>query len=223
MSGSVFTHDSYALTLAEFCDLPVISVNYRLAPENPYPAALEDCHVALEWCAQHGHTIGIDGSRLAVGGDSAGGNLAAALSLKARDANGPPIGFQFLIFPCLDTDFDRPSYRQDRDPGLSREQMMAFWNSYLGGKVNTADYLARPMMCPDLSGSPPAYVLTADLDPLRDEGLAFAEKFREASVPVVARNVDGAIHGFIRARFFSDTVTAEVRRMCEHIRAALLR
>jgi acetyl esterase len=222
VSGSVFTHDVYAITLAEFCNLPVISVNYRLAPESPYPAALDDCYVALEWCGQYGHVLDIDGSRVAVGGDSAGGNLAAALCLRARDAGGPPIAFQFLVFPCLDTDFGRLSYARAADPGLSREQMIAFWSHYLQGRLDTADYLARPMACPDVSGVPPAYVLTADLDPLRDEGLAFAARLQDAGVPVTARNVNGAIHGFIRARYCSEVVTTEARLMCEAIRNVLL-
>lgn len=222
VSGSIFTHDIYAISIAEFTRLPVISVNYRLAPENAYPSALDDCHFVLQWVIDHGSIFNFDASRIIIGGDSAGGNLAAALALKMRDENRKDIIYQYLIFPCLDTDFETDSYLHNKnDPFLSREQMMGFWNDYLRGKLNTEDYLALPKRCHDLSGLPPAYILAADLDPLRDDALHYGKKMARAGVTVTVRNVEGAIHGFVRARFFSNVVEKEILNLAAAIRQSI--
>ena len=222
VSGSIFTHDIYAISIAEFTGLPVISVNYRLAPENAYPSALDDCYFVLQWVIDHGSIFDFDASRIIIGGDSAGGNLAAALALKMRDENRTDVIYQYLIFPCLDTDFETDSYLHNKnDPFLSREQMIGFWNDYLRGKLNTEDYLALPQRCHDLSGLPPAYILAADLDPLRDDALLYGKKMARAGVPVTVRNVEGAIHGFVRARFFSNVVEKEILNLASAIRQSI--
>ncbi|MCZ6472643.1 MAG: alpha/beta hydrolase [SAR324 cluster bacterium] len=222
VSGSVFTHDVYALGIAEAAGLPVISVNYRLAPENPYPAAVEDAYFALTWLAENAGMMRIDPDRIAVGGDSAGGTLTAACTLMARDNGTPPIRFQYIIFPAVDTDFDSGTVvSNNHDPFLSREDMIYYWGAYLEGNYRTTDPYAVPMRAEDLSGLPPAYVLTAEHDPLRDEGERWGERLAAAGVPTEVRRAPGAIHGFLRARFVSRVAEDELERLGAAIRAGL--
>lgn len=223
VSGSIFTHDVYALGIAESAGLPVISINYRLAPENPYPAAPEDCYAALCWIVDHADLMGVDASRIALGGDSAGGTLTAACTLMARDRGGPPIRFQYLIFPALDTDFDAGSaVTNTDDPFLSREDLIYYWSAYLQGELETDDPYAVPMRARDLANLPPAYVLTAEHDPLRDEGERYGHRLAEAGVPTVIRRAPGAVHGFLRARLVSRLAEEEVERLGAAIREGLL-
>ena len=136
VSGSIATHDVYALGIAEVSGLPVISVNYRLAPENPYPAAVEDAYDALVWIGEHADRLDLEADRLAVGGDSAGGTLTAAVTLMARDRSGPDIAYQYMVFPALDTDLDSGSYLTNtEDPFLSRDHMAYYWDAYLEGRL----------------------------------------------------------------------------------------
>jgi acetyl esterase len=222
VSGSVFTHDVYALGIAETTGLPVISVNYRLAPENPYPAALDDCYFTLSWLAENAALMRIDPARIAVGGDSAGGTLTAACTLMARDRGAPSIKFQYIIFPAVDTDFDAGSVvTNTEDPFLSRDDMIYYWGAYLEERLDTDDPYAVPMRAKDLSNLPPAYVLTAEHDPLRDEGERWGERLAEAGVPAEVRRAPGAIHGFLRARFVSRVAEEELERLGAAIRAGL--
>ncbi len=222
VSGSIHTHDVYALGIAESAGAEVISVNYRLAPENPYPAAAEDCYFALCWMAENADRLGIDGSRIAIGGDSAGGALAAACTLMARDKNGPKIKYQYLIFPTLDTDFDTASYiANTEDPFLTREDCIYYWRSYLQDALDTTDPYAAPMRATDLSNLPPAYILTAEHDPLRDDGERYGERLIEAGVEATVRRAPGTIHGFVRARFTSKVAEEEVETLGRAIREAL--
>jgi len=215
ISGSVFTHDVYAVALAETAGLPVVSVNYRLAPENPFPAAVEDCFFALRWISRQGDALGLNQRCLILAGDSAGGNLAAACSLKARDEGGPPIALQVLLYPCLDTNLDTDSYRANtNDPGLTRAAMEFIWKVYLidGGE---GDPLATPLIAKDLTDLPPAYILTGDLDPLRDDGLKYGERLKAAGVPTTVRNVEGGMHGMLRAFTHSEVVREELRLLAK--------
>ena len=222
VSGSIHTHDVYALGIAESAGAQVISVNYRLAPENPHPAAADDCYFALSWVAENADRLGIDGGRIAVGGDSAGGNLGAACALMARDKNGPKIKYQYLIFPMLDTDFDTASYiANTEDPFLSRDDCIHYWRSYLQDDFDTPDVYAAPMRTADLSNLPPAYILTAEHDPLRDDGERYGERLIEAGVPTTIRRAPGTIHGFVRARFTSKAAEEEVEALGRAIREAL--
>ncbi len=222
VSGSIATHDVYALGIAESSGLPVISVNYRLAPENPYPAAVEDAYDALVWIVEHADRLELDAGRLAVGGDSAGGTLTAALTLMARDRGGPGIAYQYMVFPALDTNFDSGSYLTNTDdPYLSRDNMAYYWDAYLDGRLDTADPYAVPMRATDLSGLPPAYVLTAESDPLRDEGERYGERLAQAGVTTTVRRAPGTIHGFLRARYVSRVAEAELETMCRAIREGL--
>jgi acetyl esterase len=223
VSGSVHTHDVYALGLAEAADLPVVSVNYRLAPENPYPAGLEDCYFALNWLAGHGAAQGWDPARIAIGGDSAGGTLAAACALMAADRGEPALRMLYLIFPALDTRFDEGSMVGNRsDPFLSREDLIYYWDAYLQGHLDSDDPYAVPARALRLHGLPPTFVLTAEHDPLRDEAEQFGRRLREAGVPTEVRRAPGAIHGFLRARLVSRLAEEETLRLGQALREALM-
>ena len=195
--GTIETHDGTCRALARASGAAVLSVGYRLAPETRFPGPLDDCFEALVWAKVHAHDLGVDGARLAVGGDSAGGNLAAAVAIRARDAGGPALRHQLLIYPVTDTDFTRASYRENGTGNyfLSRAMMTWFWKQYLGaqtGHVEGATLLGTA----DLSNLPPASLYMAQYDPLRDEGVAYAEALRAAGNSVHSEVVPGMIHGF---------------------------
>ena len=196
--GSAAEFDVIARQLANASNAIVVSVDYRLAPEHPYPAPLDDCWRALQWTAAHAAELGGDATRLAVGGDSAGGNLAAVCAQRARDAGGPALALQVLVYPVCDCDFDTASYVANAEGYLlEREEMQWFFDCYTeGGKHDARDPSISPRRAADLHGLPPALVLTAEYDPLCDEGEAYAAQLRGAGVPVEQRRYDGLIHGF---------------------------
>jgi len=205
--GSIATHDGSCRALANRTGAVVASVGYRLAPEHPYPAALDDCFAATCWVAAHADDLGVDPGRLAVAGDSAGGNLAAAVCLAARDRGGPTIAFQTLVYPVTDLEPDRwPSMAANADgPLLTRAAMDWFIGHYAGDPPPLDDALAAPIRAADLSGLPPAHVSTAGHDPLQDEGAAYAEALAAAGVPVAHDDFPTLIHGFVG---FADVVPA---------------
>lgn len=199
MMGSVQTHDSYCRSLCLRADAIVVSVEYRLAPEHKFPAGLEDAYAAALWLNANARRLGVQHDRIAVGGDSAGGNLAAATALLARDRGAPPLCFQLLIYPVLDYRFDTASYLENASGyHLTREDMLWTWRQYLGNELDGYSPLASPLQAEDLSRLPAALVITAQYDPLRDEGSAYARRLSEAGVPVIYRCYDGMIHGFVR-------------------------
>ncbi len=195
--GSLDSHDASLRSLANAAGCTVVSVDYRLAPEHRHPAAAEDCYAATCWVAQNARSLGTETERLAVGGDSAGGNLAAVTALLARERRGPRLCHQLLVYPVTDHDFERESYR-DHAEGyfLGREDMRWFWNHYVPERALRDLFTASPLRAGDLSGLPPASVLTAEFDPLRDEGEAYAARLSEAGVPVRLTRYAGMIHGF---------------------------
>ena len=194
--GNIGTHDTLCRHLANASQTVVISVDYRLAPEHPFPLPLEDCQDVLNHVAAEAKTFGLDSARLAVAGDSAGGNLATALAIKARDENGPAIRLQLLVYPVIDSRCDTDSYEAfATDHGLSKQEMLWFWQCY-AGDTHRAHPLASVNHTTNLSGLPPARVLTAEYDVLRDEGEAYAKQLEAAGVPVELERYDGLIHGF---------------------------
>ena len=195
--GSLETHDNVCRGLANAAECLIASVDYRLAPEAKFPAPVEDAYAGTEWVARNAAELGADPTRLAVGGDSAGGNLAAAVCLMARERGGPPIGFQLLVYPVLDYNFDTPSYRENAEGYvLYKADMEYYWRHYLADERDGSNPLASPLRAESLSGLPPALVITAELDPLRDEGEAYAARLEQAGVPVTCTRYDGMIHGF---------------------------
>lgn len=204
--NNIETHDDLARRLAAACQCTVISVDYRLAPEHKYPAAVNDAWAALLWVSEHGREYGIDPSRIAVCGDSAGANLAAVLCLLTRDRGGPPIAFQALAYPVADCDFDRPSYHRNADGYfLTRSQMQWFWQQYVASAEQMAEPYASPLRAQSLAGLPPALVFTAEYDPLCDEGEAYAAALAAAGVRTTVLRYQGMIHGFLkRVESFDD-------------------
>jgi acetyl esterase len=195
--GNRETHDATCRALTNAAGCIVASVDYRLAPEHKFPAAVEDSYAATRWIADHATSIGADPTRIAVGGDSAGGNLAATVSLAALERGGPPLVFQLLVYPVTDHAYDTPSYKDNADGYfLTRDAMVWFWNHYLDREADGRNPLASPLRARDLQNLPPAFVMTAEYDPLRDEGEAYAKRLREAGVPVTLNRYDGTIHGF---------------------------
>lgn len=196
--GNIETHDATARWLANRAGIAVISVDYRLCPEQVFPAAADDCFHATQWIASHGAELGVDGSRLAVGGDSAGGNLAAVVALMARDAGGPEIRLQVLVYPAVDARMEHPSIEENATGLLlTKQDMEWFYGHYgLGTCVEADDWRLSPLLAPSHAGVAPAVVITAELDLLRDEGDLYADVLRRAGVEVDHQRYDGMIHAF---------------------------
>jgi acetyl esterase len=193
--GDLDTADSTCRALANATGAVVVSVDYRLAPEHPFPAAVDDCEAALEWVLANGDTLGADVTRVAVGGDSAGGNLAAVVSIAARD-KGVSLRHQLLVYPVTDGTFSQPSMDENAEGYLLTKASMLWFGEHYFGNGDAKDPRLSPLYVDDLSGVAPATVLTAEFDPLRDEGEAYAERLREADVPVELTRYDGMVHGF---------------------------
>ncbi len=195
--GSLNTHDPICRALAAWSGCVVVSVDYRLAPEHPFPVPLEDSYAALVYLAEHAGDFGADGNRVAVAGDSAGGNLAAEMCLLARDRNGPVVSYQLLFYPITDANFTTASYN-DNAQGyvLRKSDMQWFWNQYIAEANKRSDPFASPLQA-ELHDLPAACVVTAQYDTLRDEGDAYAEKLRAAGVAVEHIECVGMVHGFI--------------------------
>ncbi|NMI00963.1 alpha/beta hydrolase [Pseudonocardia acidicola] len=195
--GELDTVDRPVRGIANRTGAVIVSVDYRLAPEHRYPAAFDDSYAATVWVAEHAAELGGDPARIAVAGDSAGGNLAAAVALAARDRGGPNLVAQLLIYPVTDFAFSTRSYEENGEGYLlQRGSMTWFWAHYLGAQDLGKDPYACPARADDLVGLPPAFVATAEFDPLRDEGEAYAERLRESGVDVTAKRYDGMVHGF---------------------------
>jgi len=195
--GDLDTHDVVCRKLADEGRLVVLSVDYRRAPEHKFPAAVEDAVAATAWIAKHAGKLGIDAARLFVGGDSAGGNLAAVVALSARDGNGPVIAGQVLIYPATDFAMTHPSHREvETSILLTHSVIRWFRDHYLNSAADALDWRASPARAETLSRLPPAFVLTAGADPLRDEGEDYAKRLKEAGVAVTYRTFPGQFHGF---------------------------
>ena len=220
--GDLESHDNFCRALANRTRVVVVAVDYRLAPEHRYPAAAEDCYAAACWVAEHGAEIGVDGSRIAVAGDSAGGNLSAAVALMARDRGTPALRHQVLIYPVADHDFETASYR-DNATGylLTRDDMQWFWRHYVPDEAQRDEAYASPLRAEKLGGLPPATVVTAEYDPLRDEGEAYAARLREAGVPTVATRYAGQVHGFVSLFEVFDQGKVATEQIATALRAAL--
>jgi acetyl esterase len=218
--GDLETHDRICRALANRAGCLVLSVDYRLAPEHRFPAAAEDCYAATLWTARNAEALGADPARIAVGGDSAGGNLSAVVALMARDRKEPQICFQLLVYPVTDAGCDTPSYDENAEGYLlTRDAMQWFWNHYTGSGGDREHLYASPLRARSVHGTPPALVLTAEFDPLRDEGERYAALLREHGVAVTLTRYDGMIHGF----FGMTTMLDQARTAMDEAAAALRR
>jgi acetyl esterase len=219
--GDLYTHDGICRSLTNAAACAVASVDYRLAPEAKYPVAAEDSYTALCWMAANAGRLGIDPRRVAVGGDSAGGNLATVVALMARDRRGPSLVYQALIYPVTDHGFDTPSYQENATGYvLTREAMRWFWRHYLARDEQGAEAYASPLRAANLAGLPSALVLTAECDPLRDEGEIYAARLRDAGVPVTLTRYSGMFHGFFRMTRMLDKARAALDEVAGSLRKA---
>ena len=200
--GNLDTHDAVCRAIAKESGAVVVSVDYRLSPEHKFPAAVDDSYAATVWVAANAERLGIDKHRIAVGGDSAGGNLATVIAMRCRDAGGPALAAQVLIYPVTDVStFETGSHRElGEGYFLTRAAMEWFTGHYLASADHKRHLEASPLLAPNLSGLPPALVITAEFDPLRDEGEAYAQRLKQAGVPVTVSRYPGMIHGFVSMR-----------------------
>jgi acetyl esterase/lipase len=220
--GDLESHDAMCRHLANASGCAIVSVDYRLAPEHKFPAAVEDCFAATAWVAAAGAALGIDSGRLAVGGDSAGGNLAAVVSLLARDRGAPPLRYQMLLYPPVDFAGRHESHSRFAEGYLlTRATMRWFSEQYLRGPEDVANWWASPLHAGDLAGLPPAFVLTTGFDPLCDEGIAYAGRLREQGVAVRHRHVPDQIHGFLLMGKIIGAARSELDRAGAAVRAGL--
>lgn len=217
--GDLETADASCRMLANRTERVVVSVDYRLAPEYKFPVPVEDSYKALKWVKEHATELNGNASRIVVGGDSAGGNLSAAMTLLSKDEKGPEIEGQILIYPVTSLTYDTKSYFEFQQGfGLDRDLMIWFGNYYINGEADTRNKLAAPLEAEDVSGLPPAYVITAEYDVLRDEGQAYAEKLRDAGVQVETICEEGLVHGyFTNMAVFPDRIKTSISNIAEFL------
>jgi len=220
--GSIESHDATCRALASASGCAVASVEYRLAPESGFPAAPKDCYAATRWLVENAAELGVDGESVAVAGDSAGGTLAAVVSLMARDRGGPKISCQVLIYPAVDFTGNYPSKEENAEGYfLTTRAMRWFTEHYLPSESEAKEAMASPLLADDHSGLPPAIIVTAGFDPLRDEGEAYANKLHEVEVEVKQSRYDGMIHGFVSMIGALDKAQESIDEMGRELRATL--
>lgn len=219
--GDIDTHDGLCRSLANRAACVVVSVAYRLAPEHKFPAAPEDCYVATQWVAEHAADLHGDASRIAVAGDSAGGNLSAVIAQMARDRGGPHLSFQLLLYPATDLTMSSPSIDENAEGYyLTKADMIWFTNHYINNEGDKKDPQASPLFASNLQALPPALIITAEYDPLRDEGEAYAQKLKDTGVLVTLHRYNGVIHGFVSMAPFLDQGKLAVDECAHALRAA---
>jgi acetyl esterase len=220
--GDLDTHDTLCRQLANLSGCAVIAVDYRMGPEHRFPAAADDCIAATHWVRANAAALKVDAGRLAVGGDSAGGNLAAVVALAARDSGDLPIAFQLLIYPATDQRRGAPSHTTNGEGFLlTRDTMTWFHDHYIADPGQDLDWRASPLLHADHSRLPPAFVLTAGYDPLRDEGLQYAQKLSEAGNQAALVSFERQIHGFILMGRVIDEANVAVQLCAAQLRQAL--
>jgi acetyl esterase len=219
--GTLDTSDAVCRMITNRAGCASIAVSYRLAPENKFPAAVHDCYSGIAWVAEHADELGVDATRLAVGGDSSGGNLAAAVTLLARERGGPALRHQLLVYPNTDAAAGTDSMREITDQHFFNANAIKwYWGMYLASPEDGDNPLASPLRAKDLSGLPPATVITAELDPLRDESELYARKLAEAGVPAEVIRYDGMMHGFFTMVGILDTAREAVGTAADRLASA---
>ena len=222
--GDIQMTDQPCRMLTNAAGCVTVSVDYRLAPEHKFPAGPEDCYAATKWVADNGAALRVDRGRIAVGGTSAGGTLAAAVALMTRDRKGPRLAYQLLVYPATTSALTTASHREfaaDSYYILSRADMEWFWNHYLASAADHTNSYACPAHAKTLSGLPPAFVITAEFDPLRDEGEAYAARLREEQVPAVLKRYAGVTHGFFGMPAVLDAAKAAIAEAGAALRVAI--
>jgi acetyl esterase/lipase len=218
--GDLDTHDEICRVLCRRLGAAVMAVHYRLSPENKFPVPLDDCYAALKWADAHAAELKADRTRLAVAGDSAGGNLAAAVALYARDHGGPALSHQVLIYPVTNCEFDTASYWENAvGYGLTRDAMIWFWDNYLANPADGNNPYASPLRAKDLKGLPRALIITAQYDPLRDEAEAYGARLHQAGVPVRVTRYSGMTHGFVLSLGQYEQADHAIEQIAESLRS----
>jgi acetyl esterase len=219
------THDVVCTAIANRAGAVVVAVDYRLAPEHKFPAAVVDSYAATVWVASNAERLGIDRRRISVGGDSAGGNLATVVSLKSRDENGPAIASQAMVYPVTDlSSFATPSYQEFAEGHqLTKTEMEWFRDHYLSSMADAANPHASPLLANDLRGLPQALIITAECDPLRDEGEAYAKRLADAEVPVTCTRYPGMIHPFFSLSGAIPQAVDAIQQVADAVRTARVR
>ena len=221
VTGDLDVSDFQCRLLSRWAGCLVVHVNYRHAPEHIFPAALDDAYAGAVWVEENAAGLQADPARIAVGGDSAGGNLAAAVTLMARERGGPRFIYQYLAYPVLDGAMSLPSYKGNATGfGLTGQTMAWYWDQYVPDPADRKNPLASPLNAPDLNGLPAALVLTAEFDPLLDEGEAYAGRLQEAGVPVELKRYDGLIHGFLGQTAEYDAAKLALAELAASLRRA---
>ena len=218
--GDLDSADGICRRLANRSGALIVSVDYRLAPEHPAPAAVDDAWDALVWVATHADEMGIDGDRLAVGGDSAGGNLAAVVAIRARDEGWPILRHQLLVYPAIDLARQSSSHAENAGGMFDPAAVTWFYDLYIGSN-DPSDPRLSPAAVTDLGGLPPAFVITAELDPLRDEGTEYADRLARAGVDVEHHHYPDMLHGFFQMAGVTPTAIEATEAACAHVRSAL--
>lgn len=219
VAGNIELNGIQHQQLAHDARAVVIAVNYQKAPEHKFPIPFDDCYATLEWVLGNAHALNINPEEIGVAGDSAGGNLAAAVALKARDSRGPKIAFQILIYPAVDYKFDYESMIDNATGySLTTQGMKWYWDQYMESERDLNNSYFRPMIEEDLSNLPPTFTLTAELDPLRDEGEIFSKRLADAGVISVLKRYDSLIHGFVLMQGFLPEARTAIRDIAENIR-----
>jgi acetyl esterase len=221
--GDLDTHDTLCREIANGSGCAVVSVDYRMAPEHRFPIAVDDCLAATYWVHRHAQELGIDSTRLAVGGDSAGGNLAAVVAIAARDAGDLPLQYQLLIYPATDMRRIAPSHTTNGQGYLLTQDTMAYYHDHYIDAKDDLDWRASPLLCEDLGNLPPALVLVAGYDPLRDEGVMYAQRLTESGNSATLISFERQIHGFILMGKIIDEANIAVSVCAAQLRKALHR
>lgn len=219
MAGNIEINGVQHQQIAHDARAVIVAVNYQKAPEHKFPIPFDDCYATLEWVFANAESLNINREEIGVAGDSAGGNLAAGVALKARDVNGPKIAFQILIYPAVDYKFDYPSMIDNAvGYSLTTQGMKWYWDQYMASEDDLDNPYFRPMASHDLRNLPPTFTLTAELDPLRDEGEIFAQRLHDAGVTSVLKRYDTLIHGFALMQGFLPEARTAMQDIANHIR-----
>lgn len=222
--GDIAMADGTARQLCVNAGCVVVSVDYHLAPEHKFPIPAEDCYAATAWAHKNAALHNIDPNRIAVGGDSAGGNLAAAVALMAKDRGGPKLAFQLLVYPVTDRNYNTKSYQENGvGYGLGKDGMVWFWNQYVTSDADAKNPYAAPLQAKDLKGLPPALVITGEYDPLRDEGNAYAKRLQAAGVKTVNTTYPGVAHGFFNQWAIMDKGKQAIAQASKELKEAFTR
>lgn len=219
VKGDLESHDPICRMIANRSDCLVVSVGYRLAPEFPFPTAIEDGYYALLWLFENASSLGVDPDKIAVGGESSGGNIAAVLTHLSRDRKGPTISYQMLIYPMLDLTFSFPSHKElDKGYLLDESSLIWYREMYIGSEHDPKKPLISPLWFSNFSGLPPAFLLTCEFDPLKDEGKAYADKLQQAGIPIYFREYEGMTHGFFQMPGILDEASLAITSASESLK-----